>query len=325
MKTRTIGSLTVSEIGLGCMNMSMGYGKADDAESKKLLNEALDVGYTFLDTAQVYGSGHNESLIGEALEQRRNEYILATKCGLSREAGINGDPAGIMESCEKSLKRLRTDVIDLYYLHRVDPNIPIEESTGALAKLVEQGKVREIGLSEVCSETLRRAHKVHPIAALQSEYSLWSRTPERGILDVCDELGVTMVPFSPLGRAFLTGKATDVTKMSEGDLRTTIGRPRFEPEAFEQNSKLLIPFAEIAEQNNCTMAQLALAWLLHRENSIPIPGTKHMEYMKENAGGSGVNLSAETVNALDNLINEDTVIGHRYNDARMADTDSERD
>lgn len=325
MKTRTIGSLTVSEIGLGCMNMSMGYGKADDAESERLLNEALDVGYTFLDTAQVYGSGHNEDLIGKALKGRRNEYILATKCGLSREDGINGDPAKIMKSCDVSLKRLGTDVIDLYYLHRVDPNIPIEESTGALARLVEQGKVREIGLSEVCSENLRKAHTVHPIAALQSEYSLWSRTPERGILDVCDELGVTMVPFSPLGRAFLTGAAKNVNDCEEGDLRTSIARPRFEPEAFSKNSELLVPYAEIAKQNNCSMAQLALAWLLHREGSVPIPGTKHIAFMKENAGASGITLSADTVAKLDQLINEKTIVGNRYSDERMADADAERD
>lgn len=324
MNKRNIGSLAVSKIGLGCMNMSMGYGKADDNQSKKLLNEALDVGYTFLDTAQVYGSGHNESLIGEALESRRSEYILATKCGLSRE-GINGDPAGIIESCENSLKRLRTDVIDLYYLHRVDPNIPIEESTEALSKLVKDGKVREIGLSEVCSDNLRRAHKVHPIAALQSEYSLWSRTPERGILSTCDELGVTMVPFSPLGRAFLTGKAADVTQLVEGDLRTTIARPRFEPEAFAQNKKLLVPFAEIAEQNNCSMAQLALAWLLHRENDVPIPGTKHIEFMKENAGAADVTLSQNTVDQLNTLINDSTVVGNRYTDDRMQEADAERD
>ncbi len=324
MKNRTIGSLSVSEVGLGCMNMSMGYGKADDAVSGRLLNQALDVGYTFLDTAQVYGSGHNEELIGKSLEGRRNEYILATKCGLSRD-GINGDPDGIMQSCENSLKRLRTDVIDLYYLHRVDPNIPIEESTGALSKLVEQGKVREIGLSEVCSENLRRAHTVHPIAALQSEYSLWSRTPERGILDVCDELNVAMVPFSPLGRAFLAGAATDVSEMVDGDLRTTIARPRFEPEAFRKNCEVLVPFAEIAKQNNCTMAQLALAWLLDRDNSIPIPGTKHIDFMEENAGASVVTLSADTVAQLDALINEKTIVGNRYSDERMADADAERD
>lgn len=324
MKTRTIGTLTVSELGLGCMNMSMGYGKANDNESTKLLNTALDVGYTFLDTAQMYGFGHNEELIGKSLKSRRNEYTLATKCGLSKE-GINGDPAGIIKSCENSLKRLQTDVIDLYYLHRVDPNIPIEESTGAMSKLVEQGKVREIGLSEVCCENLRRANTVHPIAALQSEYSLWSRTPERGILDACKELGVSMVPFSPLGRAFLTGKVTDVSTMSKGDLRTTIARPRFEPDAFEQNRKLLIPFSEIAEENKCSMAQLALAWLLHQQNNIPIPGTKHMEYMIDNAGASDVNLSDNTIAKLDALINEDTVVGTSYTKDRMEEADSERD
>lgn len=324
MKTRTIGSLTVSEVGLGCMNMSMGYGKADDNKSEKLLNQALDVGYTFLDTAQVYGSGHNEELIGKALQKRRNEYILATKCGLTRE-GINGDPDGIITSCENSLKRLRTDVIDLYYLHRVDPNIPIEESTGALSRLVEQGKVREIGLSEVCCDNLRKANTVHPIAALQSEYSLWSRTPERGILDVCKELGVSMVPFSPLGRAFLTGKVTDVSSMFEGDLRTTIARPRFEPDAFEQNRKLLEPLAKIADENKCSMAQLSLAWLLAQENNIPIPGTKHIEYMIDNAGASAVNLNSDTIAQLNALINEDTVVGARYTLDRMADADSERD
>ncbi len=324
MRNRKIGSLTVSEIGLGCMNMSMGYGPADDDESIRLLNEALDVGYTFLDTAQVYGSGHNEELIGKALSARRNEYVLATKCGLSR-AGISGDPKGIYESCDNSLKRLQTDVIDLYYLHRVDPDIPIEESTGALSRLVEQGKVREIGLSEVCSENLRRAHAEHPVAALQSEYSLWSRTPERGILDVCDELGVTMVPFSPLGRAFLTGKSTDVSQLTETDLRCTIARPRFEPEAFKKNSELLVPYGKIAEENNCSMAQLALVWLLHRKNDVPIPGTKHIEYMKENAGASGIELSEDTVAKLNALINEDTITGNRYVDDRMAEADAERD
>lgn len=324
MQQRKIASLNVSALGLGCMNMSSGYGPGDDAISKQLLNEAIDIGYTFFDTAQVYGSGHNETLIGGAIGHRRNEYVLATKCGLSRD-GINGDPDGIMESCDNSLKRLQTDVIDLYYLHRVDPNIPIEESTGALSRLVEQGKVREIGLSEVCSDNLRRAHSVHPIAALQSEYSLWSRTPERGVLDVCDELGITMVPFSPLGRAFLTGKAQDVTHLAENDLRCTIARPRFEPEAFSKNCELLQPFADIAAQNNCTMAQLALAWLLHRHNDVPIPGTKHIEFMKENAGAAEVALSDETVAQLNELINEDTIVGRRYNDARMADADAERD
>lgn len=324
MQKRTIGSLDVSAIGLGCMNMSSGYGPADDTESTRLLNEAIDVGYTFFDTAEMYGFGHNETLIGDAISSRRNEYVLATKCGLSKK-GINGDPDGIIRSCEDSLTRLKTDVIDLYYLHRVDPNVPIEDSTGALSRLVEQGKVREIGLSEVCCENLRRAHAVHPIAALQSEYSLWSRTPERGILNLCDELNITMVPFSPLARAFLTGKASDITHLPDNDLRCTIARPRFEPEAFKKNSELLGPFAEIAEQNNCTMAQLAIAWLLHRKNDVPIPGTKHVEFMRENAGAADVVLDAQTVVALNELINESTVIGNRYEDKRMAEADAERD
>ncbi len=326
MHDRKIGSLSVSAIGLGCMNMSFGYGPVDDEVSTQLLNQALDTGYRFLDTAMVYGSGHNESLIGKALGSRRNEYVLATKCGLSRD-GINGRPEVIAESCDASLKRLSTDVIDLYYLHRVDPKVPIEESVGAMARLVDEGKVREIGLSEVCSDTLKRACKEYPIAALQSEYSLWSRTPERGVLDACAELGVTMVPFSPLGRAFLTGKAQDVTHLDEDDLRCTIARPRFEPEAFAENIKLLEPFGEIAKANNCTMAQLALAWLLHGQDRtmVSIPGTKHIEYMEENAAASEIVLDNETVAQLNDLINENTIIGERYTAERMAGADSERD
>lgn len=326
MHKRTIGSLSVSAIGLGCMNMSFGYGPVDDEISTKLLNQALDRGYTFLDTAMVYGSGHNESLIGKALGTRRGEYVLATKCGLSRD-GINGRPEVIAENCDASLKRLGTDVVDLYYLHRVDPNVPIEDSVGAMARLVEQGKVREIGLSEVSTKTLKRACKEYPIAALQSEYSLWSRTPERGVLQACAELGVTMVPFSPLGRAFLTGKSQDVTHLDDDDLRCTIARPRFEPEAFAENIKLLAPFGEIAGANNCTMAQLALAWLLHGQKGtmVSIPGTKHIEYMEENAGASEIVLDDETVAQLNDLINETTVIGDRYTAERMAGADSERD
>lgn len=327
MHQRKIGSLQVSAIGLGCMNMSSGYGPADDTESTTLLNEALDVGYTFLDTAMVYGSGHNEELIGKAVGHRRDEYVLASKCGLSRATGINGDPAEVPRSCDASLKRLGTEVIDLYYLHRVDPNVPIEDTVGAMSKLVEQGKVRELGLSEVCCDNIRKAHGTHPIAALQSEYSLWSRTPERGALEVCDELGISFVPFSPLARAFLTGKATDVTQLADDDIRSTIARPRFEPDAFAQNAKLLKPFAEIARDNNVTMAQLALAWLLGQgqRNMVPIPGTKHIEYMRENAGAGDVELDAATLEALDQLINEKTVVGDRYNAARMADADCERD
>jgi aryl-alcohol dehydrogenase-like predicted oxidoreductase len=327
MHQRKIGSLSVSGLGLGCMNMSFGYGEADDEVSTRLLNQAIDTGYTFFDTAMVYGSGHNESLIGSAISQRRHEYILATKCGLSREHGINGRPDLILESCEASLKRLQTDHIDLYYLHRVDPNVPIEESVGAITRLVEQGKVREIGLSEVCSENLKRAHHEYSIAAVQSEYSLWSRTPERAVIQTCKELGVTLVPFSPLGRAFLTGEAKDVSQLPDEDLRCTIARPRFEPEAFAQNKKLLEPFEAIAQANDCSMAQLALAWLLARESCtmVPIPGTKHIEFMEENAGASEIVLDQSTVDELDELINENTISGTRYAAARMADTVAERD
>ena len=326
MQQRTIGSLTLSAIGLGCMNMSSGYGPADDEVSTRLLNQAIDAGYTFFDTAMVYGSGHNETLIGKALGSRRSEYILATKCALSSD-GIDGRPQSIMANCDASLKRLGSDVIDLYYLHRCDPNVPIEESVGAMANLIDQGKVREIGLSEVCSENLKRGHKEHPIAALQSEYSLWSRTPERAILATCAELGVTFVPFSPLGRAFFTGKAKDVSQLAQNDLRCTIARPRFEVEAFAQNKKLLEPFGAIADKNNCSMAQLAIAWLLARQDKtmVPIPGTKHIEYMQENAGAAQISLDPETVDELDQLINETTVIGDRYTKARMVSTDSERD
>lgn len=326
MHTRNIGTLTVSAIGLGCMNMSSGYGPADDTVSVKLLNQALDTGYTFLDTALMYGGGHNETLIGKALGTRRNEYTLATKCGLSPD-GIDGRPELITQQCNDSLKRLGTDVIDLYYLHRVDPKVPIEESVGAMARLREQGKIRELGLSEVCTENLRRGHKEHPIAALQSEYSLWSRTPERGVLAACRELGVTLVPFSPLARAFLTGKAVDVDQLPDKDLRCTIARPRFEPEAFAKNSQLLDPYKKIAERNNCSMAQLALAWLLAIEDRtlVPIPGTKHIDFMVENAGAGDIEIDDISVSELNELINEKTVIGTRYSAARMADADSERD
>lgn len=326
MHQRTIGSLSVSALGLGCMNMSMGYGPGNDGISVKLLNQALDAGYRFLDTAMMYGNGHNESLIGKALGTRRNEYVLATKCGLSQE-GFDGRPDTLVKNCDDSLTRLGTDVIDLYYLHRMDPKVPIAESVGAMARLKSQGKIRELGLSEVCVENLRKAHKEHPIAALQSEYSLWSRTPERGILNACSELDIAFVPFSPLARAFLTGKAKDVGHLADDDLRSTIARPRFEPEAFAQNTKLLVPFAEIAEANNCSMAQLALAWLLNtqKRSMVPIPGTKHIEFMLENGQASEITLDDATIIELDQLINESTVIGTRYTVDRMAESDSERD
>ena len=331
MQQRKLGPFTVSAIGLGCMNVSMGYGpRIDDDAAGKLFNAALDQGYTFLDTASLYGLGHNESLIGTYLSARRDEYVLASKCGFSRtEEGktvMDGRPEVLQQTCEDSLRRLKTDVIDLYYLHRIDPKVPVEESVGALAQLVEQGKIKTIGLSEISADSLRRAHAVHPITAVQSEYSLWTRTPERKVLAACAELGVTFVPFSPLARQFLTGKSPDVTAVTEDDIRASIARPRFEPENFAQNQKLLVPFGEIAARNNCSMAQLALAWILAQEgNLVPIPGTKHMDWMIENAGAAEVSLDAATVAELDALINEDTVVGHRYTDALMKSTDSEKD
>jgi aryl-alcohol dehydrogenase-like predicted oxidoreductase len=331
MQQRQLGPFSVSAIGLGCMNVSMGYGeRLDDDDSGRLFNAALDQGYNFLDTASLYGLGHNESLIGRYLATRRNEYTLASKCGFSRtEDGktvMDGRPEVLKQTCEDSLRRLNTDSIDLYYLHRIDPAVPVEDSVGALGELVAAGKIKTIGLSEISADSLRRAHAVHPITAVQSEYSLWTRTPERKILATCAELGVAFVPFSPLARQFLTGKCRDVTSVGEDDIRASIARPRFEAENFAENEKLLIPYAAIAERQGCSMAQLALAWLLAQgDNIIPIPGTKHMDWMIENAGAAEIALDAATVDELDSLINEDTVTGYRYTDALMASTDSEKD
>lgn len=326
MKTRQIASLQVSELGLGCMNMSMGYGPAEDDESLELIRSAPDYGVTFLDTATMYGSGHNETLVGKAIAGRRHDFVVASKCGLSSD-GIDGRPETLLAQAEASLEKLGVDEIDLYYLHRADPAVPIEESVGALARLVETGKVREIGLSEVSTGTLRRAASEAHIAALQSEYSLWSRTPEAGILGACRELGVAFVPFSPLGRQFLTGKACSVDQLDATDLRSTIARPRFEPDAFSANSALLGPFGKIADRVGCSKAQLALAWLLAQQDSelIPIPGTRSREHLQENAHAAEVNLDASTITQLNALINEDTVTGTRYTADRMAEADSERD
>jgi len=331
MQQRRIGPFSVSAIGLGCMNMSAGYGpRPEVAYSGKLLNQALDEGYTFLDTAAMYGMGHNEELIGTCLASRREEYVLASKCGIFKNAEgkteTNGRPEVLQMTCEDSLRRLNTDVIDLYYLHRPDPNVPIEESVGALSRMVEQGKVRLIGLSEVSDDTLHRAYATHPIAALQSEYSLWSRTPERKVLKSCVDLGITFVPFAPLGRQFLTGKACDITSMAENDYRLTFARPRFEPDNYATNAKLLGPFEKIAEQQSCSMAQLALAWLLAQgEFIVPIPGTKHIDYMSENLQAGELVLDKNTVAELDALINEQSVSGDRYIADMMQASDAELD
>ena len=326
MKNRKIGSLSVSPTGLGCMNLSFGYGSVDEETAERVLLEALDAGITFFDTAFVYGSGHNETLIGKVMPPHRKRFVLASKCGMSRD-GIDGRPATIRKQCETSLKRLQTDVIDLYYLHRMDKQVPIEESVGAMGDLVKEGKVRELGLSEISCESLKRAQSEQSIAAVQSEYSLWSRTPEHGMLELCCSTGVTFVPFSPLGRGFLAGSARAVTELEEDDLRCTIARPRFEPEAFAANEKLLGEFGKLAEKHGCTMAQLALAWLLmsQQQSMVPIPGTRNIQHMKDNASSANVILSSEAVAELDNLINESTVQGTRYTSERMTDTDSERD
>ncbi len=331
MQQRKIGPFTVSAIGLGCMNVSMGYGeRIDETEAGRLFNAALDRGYSFFDTAAMYGGGHNERLIGQYISHRRDEFTLASKCGIAKAADggirMDGRPEVLQQTCELSLRQLDTDVIDLYYLHRIDPKVPVEDSVGTLARLVEQGKIKTIGLSEVSDASLRRAHAVHPITAVQSEYSLWTRTPERKILDSCRELGIAFVPFSPLARQFLTGKSPDVTAVGEDDIRATIARPRFEPENFAKNVKLLEPFGAIAAKLGCSMAQLALAWLLAQgEFIVPIPGTKHIDWMIENLGAASIELDPEIVNELDLLINENTVAGNRYTDALMASTDSEQD
>ncbi len=308
------------------MNASMGYGPANDNESLELIRSAPDVGVTFLDTATMYGDGHNERLVGHAIKDTRARYTVASKCGLTPR-GIDGRPEVIEEQAHASLQKLGVDEIDLYYLHRPDPAVPIEDSVGALRKLQQAGKIREIGLSEVSTDTLRRAVSEAPVAALQSEYSLWSRTPEAGILAACKELGVAFVPFSPLGRQFLTGKAKSVAELEESDLRATIARPRFEREAFSRNTRLLVEYGAIAERIGCSMAQLALAWLLEQPGRqlIPIPGTRSAAHLTENAGATDISLDAQTLAALDELINERAVEGTRYTLDRMEAADSERD
>ena len=331
MHSRKLGPFTVSAIGLGAMNISGGYGpRLSDDDGQKLLQKALDYGYDFFDTSSLYGMGHNEEQLGKAIASHRHEITLASKCGIKTNSDgqsiSNGRPEVLMQTCEESLKRLKTEVIDLYYLHRIDANVPVEESVGALSRLVEQGKIRAVGLSEVCAESLKRAHATHPIAAVQSEYSLWSRTPERKVLDTCRELDVAFVAFSPLGRQFLTGKSTDCSSLDDTNFRATIARPRFEPDNFAENSKLLIPFAEIAKQQACSMAQLSLAWLLAKgKDIIPIPGTTNLTHLKENADAENIKLTSEVIEELDMLINDDVIKGDRYNKFLMNTVDSERD
>ena len=325
MDQRQLGPFSVSAIGLGCMSLSHAYGTPPPREqAERVLLGALDAGYTFFDTAAVYGVGHNETLVGEVLKHRRSEFVLASKCGLTNgdQRELNGRPEVLKATCEGSLRRLQTDVIDLYYLHRWDKRVPIEESVGALAELVAEGKIKTIGLSEVSAATLRRAHAVHPITALQTEYSPWTRNPEIAVLDACRELGVTFVAFSPVGRGFLAGGVTDLAQLEEGDFRK--GMPRFQGEAFEANLKMFAGFAGLADEAGCTPAQLCLAWLLAKDDAqVPIPGTTSPDHMAENAKAAAIKLSPEVMAKVEALVNPQTVTGPRYAPAMQASVDTE--
>ena len=318
MQQRRVGSqgLAVSALGLGCMGMSEFYGARDDAESIATIQRALDLGVTFLDSADVYGPLTNEQLVGRAIAGRRHEVVLATKFGIVRGSdpstrGVNGRPEYVRASCDASLKRLGVDHIDLYYQHRVDPNVPIEETVGAMADLVRQGKVRYLGLSEAAPATLRRAHTTHPISALQTEYSLWSRDPEDEVLPTCRELGIGFVAYSPLGRGFLTGRFQRFEDLPPDDYRRTV--PRFQGANFQKNLDLVRKVEEIAREKRCSPAQLALAWLLAQgEDIVPIPGTKQRSRLEENVGALGVVLTADDLRRIDAVAPQGVAAGDRY-------------
>lgn len=319
MKQRTLGNsdIVVSAIGLGIMGMSPGmYGETADEESIKTIHRALEMGVTLLDTADVYGNGHNEELLGRSLKGRRDQAVVTTKFAYTPNyESLNGHPDYVKKAVEGSLRRLNTDYIDLYYQHRVDPNIPIEETVGAMADLVEEGKVRSLGLSEASAATLRRAHAVHPISALQSEYSLWSRDIEDDILPTARELGITHVAYSPLSRGFITGEIRKLEDLDANDLRRYM--PRFQGDNFQKNIEIVDKIKEIAIEKNCTPSQLAIAWTL-ANNALPIPGTKRIKYLEENAASATIELSPEDLARIENVSPKNEVHGTRYVSALMS-------
>ena len=318
MPTRELGrsGLKVGAIGLGCMGMSQSYGPPDDEECLRTIHRAIDLGVALIDTADAYGSGGNEQLVGRALRGRRADVVLATKFGIVPNASgpatdVDARPERVRGCCEASLKRLDIDVIDLYYLHRIDPKVPIEETVGAMAELVREGKVRFLGLSEAGPDSIRRAHATHPIAALQSEYSLWTREPEARVLPVCRELGIGFVPFSPLGRGFFAGAVRDAASIAAGDVRR--GLPRFQGGNLERNLMVLEQFEPLARAKGCTPPQLALAWVLAKGTDIvPIPGTKRQRYLEDNAAAAALSMSSADVSDLDALFPIGSAAGTRY-------------
>jgi aryl-alcohol dehydrogenase-like predicted oxidoreductase len=331
MKNRQIASFSVSAIGLGCMNLSHAYGAPVSAQQgERVLLAAFDQGVNFFDTAALYGFGANETLVGKVMKPHRQKFTLASKCGMqgveqsdgSKVRVIDGRPETIKKTCEDSLRRLQTDVIDLYYLHRWDKKVPIEDSVGALSDLVRQGKIQTIGLSEVSASTLRKAHAVHPIAAVQTEYSLWTRNPEIAVLQACRELGAAFVAFSPVARGFLCGAPLDIASFEPKDIRR--GMPRFTPENFAANLKLLPAYHALAQEAGCSPSQLALAWLLHQgEYIIPIPGTTSVDHLLDDLAAVDVKLDASLLARLDALINQNTVAGNRYSAQSNSEVDTE--
>ncbi|MDR7376872.1 aryl-alcohol dehydrogenase-like predicted oxidoreductase [Rhodoferax ferrireducens] len=326
MKNRQLGPFSVSAIGLGCMNLSHAYGAPVTAEQgESVLLRALDRGVTLFDTAALYGFGANEELVGKVLSKHRRKFTLASKCGMTGVDGkrvIDGRPATLKRTCDEALQRLRTDVIDLYYLHRWDKSVPIEDSVGALSDLVRQGKIQTIGLSEVSASTLRKAHAVHPITALQTEYSLWTRNPEIAVLQACKELGTAFVAFSPVARGYLTGTLRDVATLDPKDIRR--GMPRFSPESYAANLRLLDGLGAIARDAGCSMAQVALAWLLHQgEHVIPIPGTTSRSHLDEDLEAADVVLPAEILARLDALMQPRAITAARYNAQSQSEVDTE--